>query len=76
MFWILPDCHADVIVNLRSIPLSLELCPNETKPPLLQISTSSFDPPPDRYFLLNRASQRNLHYEATLFIHAISIEYP
>ena len=76
MSWILPDDHTDVIVAARSIPFLLDLCPNEKKPPLLQISKFSLDPPPIAISFENRTIHRNLHYQTLPFIHAFSIEYP
>lgn len=76
MSWILPDDHTDVIVAARSIPFLLELCPNEKKPPLLQISKSSLDAPPIAISFENRTSHLNLHYQIRLIIPTFSIEYP
>ena len=76
MSWILPEDHSNAIATTRSITLLLEICPDEKKPPLLQISKSSSDPPTIAISFENRISHRNLHYQTPHFIHAFSIEYP
>lgn len=76
MSWILPDDHADVIVAARSIPFLLELCPNEKKPPLLQISKSSLDLLPIAISFEIRTSHLNLQYQMRLITPTLSIEYP
>ena len=76
MSWILPDDHSNVIATASSIPLLLELCPDDKKTPLMQIPKSSSDPPTIAISFENRISHRILHYQTPHFIHTFSIEYP
>jgi hypothetical protein len=76
MSWILPDDHSNAITTTRSISLLLELCLDEKKPPLLQISKSSLAPSPIAISFENRISHLNLQYQIRLITPTFSIEYP
>jgi len=76
MSWILHEGRRNKAVSMHCTFLLLELCPDEGKPPFLQLRRSPANSHSNAISLEHRVSKPNLQCQTQLFIITSPIEYP